>query len=287
MSGKRLFVAAARGFCGGVRAALAKLDELVAANGGEPVFVLHELVHNRHVTIDLERRGVRFVSTLDEVPENAVLLLGAHGVSRELEAAAQRRTAHVADATCPLVKARQREAAKLTARDTLILVGHAGHPEVAGVLGWSSAGRNFVIADAAAAEALPELECPVLLSQTTFDAVELEKCREVLQRRFANLRCRGGLCRASLERQSCVAELARSVEAVVVAGSRHSSNAQRLREAAERAGTRGILVESADDMPEDVFELSRVGLTAGASTPDKDISEMERRFAAAGFEIVK
>ena len=153
--------------------------------------------------------------------------------------------------------------------------------------GWSKAGRNFVISDAAAAEALPALEHPVLLCQTTFDAVELEKCREVLQRRFTNLRCRGELCRASLERQTCVAELARSVEAVVVAGSRHSSNAQRLREAAERAGARGILAESADDLPEEIFALSNVALTAGASTPDKDISEMERRFAAAGFKIVR
>ncbi len=287
MSGKRLFLAAARGFCGGVRSALDTLDKLVAATPGKTVYVFHELVHNRHVTDHFARRGVRFVASLDEVPENAVLLLGAHGVSRELEAAARRRTKHIADATCPLVKARQREAAKLTPGDSLILVGHSGHPEVVGVLGWSNAGQNFVIAEAAEAGALPGLEHPVLLSQTTFDAFELEKCRETLLRRFPDLQCRGGLCRASLERQSCVAELAKKVEAVVVAGSRHSSNAQRLREAAERAGARGILAECADDVPEEVFTLSRVGLTAGASTPDEDISKLERRFAAAGFEVVK
>ena len=286
MSGKQLFLAAARGFCGGVRSALDKLDELVAANGGKPVFVLHELVHNRHVTADFESRGVRFVPTLEEVPDGAALLFGAHGVPPELETAARRRTARVTDATCPLVKAHQREAARLAPRDTLILAGHAGHPEVVGILGFSGAGRNFVISDAAAAAALPELEHPVLLGQTTFDAVELEKCREVLARRFPDLRCGGGLCRASIERQRCVAELAGQVEAVVVAGSAHSSNARRLRESAERAGTRGILAESADDVPEEIFALDRVALTAGASTPDKDISEMERRFAAAGFEIV-
>lgn len=285
MSGKLLFLAPERGFCGGVRSALATLDKLVASTESEPVFVFHELVHNRHVTDGFTRRGVRFVSALDEVPEGAVLLLGAHGVSRELEAAARRRTPRVADATCPLVKARQREAAKLTEWDSLILVGHAGHPEVVGVLGWSNAGRNFVISDAAEAEALPELEHPVLLSQTTFDAVELEKCREVLLRRFPDLRCRGGLCRASIERQRCVAELAARAEAVVVAGSPHSSNARRLCEAAERAGARGILAESAEELPEELFTLSKVALTAGASTPDSDIAAMERRFAAAGFEV--
>ncbi len=177
MSGKRLFLASRRGFCGGVRSALDTLNKLVAATPEEPVYVFHELVHNRHVTGDFARRGVRFVSTLDDVPENAVLLLGAHGVPQELEAAAHRKSGRVTDATCPLVKARQREAAKLSERDSLILVGHAGHPEVVGVLGWSNAGKNFVIANAAEAEALPELEHPVLLSQTTFDALELEKCR--------------------------------------------------------------------------------------------------------------
>lgn len=284
---KQLFLAGKRGFCGGVRSALDTLDRLLASADGGTVFVLHELVHNRHVTCDFERRGVRFVASLDEVPEGAVLLLGAHGVSRELEAAARRKSPHVTDATCPLVKARQRKAAQLAPQDSLILVGHAGHPEVVGVLGWSNAGKNFVISNVGEAEKLPELDAPVLLGQTTFDAVEMERCREVLSRRFPNLRCGGGSCRASIERQRCVAELAGRVDAVVVGGSRHSSNARRLLETAERAGARGILAESAEEVPEEVFALPRVALTAGASTPDKDISEMVRRFAAAGFEIVK
>ena len=127
--GRQLILARKRGFCNSVKAALATLDKLVKEAAGTPVFVLHELVHNRHVTEEFERRGVKFVTSLDKVPARAALLIGAHGVSPELEAAARRRSPHVTDATCPFVRARQREAARLTARDTLILVGHAGHPD--------------------------------------------------------------------------------------------------------------------------------------------------------------
>ncbi len=282
---KRLLPAAERGFCGGVRSALSTLDEVLKRHPGEPVYVLHELVHNRHVTDGLRLRGVRFVSEVEQVPEGALLMLGAHGVSPELEAAARRRTDRVTDACCPLVKARQREAAGLCSADTLILLGYPGHPEVIGILGWSQAGKNIVISGAAEAEELPEPEHPVLLTQTTFDAGELERCRNILKRRFHALNFRGGLCRASLERQRSVADVARRVELVVVAGSAHSSNARRLCEAAEREGARSVLVESAVDIPPEVFSLSRVGLTAGASTPDQDIEAMEAAFVDAGFEI--
>lgn len=281
---RQLILARKRGFCDSVRSVLATLDKLVAEAAGTPVFVLHELIHNRHVTADFERRGVRFVDSLDEVPAGAALLIGAHGVSEALAAAARRKSPRVTDATCPFVRARQLEAAKLTARDTLILVGHIGHPEIVGVQGWSKAGRCFVISSAAEATELPEIDFPVLIGQTTFDAVELQKCREVLSRRFPNLRCRGGLCPATLERQRCVAELAGRADAVVVVGSPHSSNVRRLCETAERAGMRGILAESAEDLPEEIFSSDRVALSAGASTPDRDIAEVERRFAAAGFE---
>ena len=266
---------------------LSTLDKLVEDAAGAPVFVLHELIHNRHVTDDFERRGVRFVTSLEEVPEGALLLIGAHGVSRSLDAAARRKSPHVTDATCPFVKARQLEAAKLAARDTLILVGHPEHPEIVGVQGWSKAGRCFVISSAAEAMKLPEIDYPVLICQTTFDALELEACREVLSRRFPVMRYCGGPCPATIERQRCVAELVGGADAVVVAGSRHSSNVRRLCETAERAGTRGILAESAEELPEEIFSLARVVLTAGASTPDRDIAAIGQRFAAAGFELIE
>ena len=127
----------------------------------------------------------------------------------------------------------------------------------------------------------------MFLAQTTFDAVELSRCREVLERRFPESRFLWGVCRASQERQDAVTRLAREVEAVVVAGSPHSSNARRLCETAERCGVRAVFAEGAADLPQDIFGLRRVGLTSGASTPDGDVEEMSAAFAAAGFEIHK
>ena len=283
---RQLIMAAKRGFCGGVRTAMARLEGFLAADPAEPVYVLHELVHNRHLTDSFRRRGVRFVNTLAEVPAGARLILGAHGVSAETERAAKRVTARLSNATCPLVRARQRAAAGLDAGDSLILLGHPGHSEVAGILGWSGAGENIVVPDAEAAERVAVALHPVALAQTTFAADELEKCLKVLKRRFPEIICRGGLCRASEERQRSVRELAARVELVVVIGAAHSSNARRLCETAERGGTESLLAESATELPERVFGLARVGLTSGASTPDEDFNAAAERFAASGFEIV-
>ena len=284
---KKLLLARQRGFCGGVRAALTELEKLLDGHPDSPVCVLHELVHNRHVTSMFTERGVRFLNDLVELPGGAVLLLGAHGVSPDTERRARKLAKLVVDTTCPLVKARQREAAKLASGDTLILLGHPRHPEVVGIVGWSGAGTNVVVSSAAEAEQVEVPSRPVLLTQTTFDAFELARCRGILERRFPDLEFRGGVCRASLERQECVEKLARRVEVVVVAGSPHSSNARRLCETAERCGARGVLAEGAAELPRELFELRRVGLTAGASTPDADVDGMLAAFSAAGFDIEK
>lgn len=283
---KVLLLARERGFCGGVRSALAMLNRLLAEDPNEPVYILHELVHNNHVTDELRKRGVRFVDDLSEVPKGARLLFGAHGVPPETTEKAKLITDRIHDASCPLVQSRQRAAAELEKADTLVLLGHPGHAEVVGILGWSSAGENFVIPDAAAAEKLPEIKRPVLLSQTTFDADKLNKCRDILERRFPKLVCRGGLCRASLERQQSVNELAEQVETLVVVGSEHSSNARRLCETAERRGVPAVLTENAAHLPPHVLKLRRVGLTAGASTPDTDFDEIAALFAASGFATI-
>ena len=282
---KKLLLARTRGFCGGVRAALSALEKLLDEHPDAPVCVLHELVHNRHVTTAFQRRGVRFLNDLDGLPPGAVLLLGAHGVPPETERRARERASAVVDTTCPLVKARQREAAKLGPGETLILLGHPNHPEVVGIVGRSGAGTNVVVSEASEAERVVVPSRPVLLTQTTFDAFELGRCREILERRFPDLEFRGGVCAASLERQKCVESLAREVDAVVVAGAPHSSNARRLRETAERCGARGVLAADAAELPHELFELGRVGLTAGASTPDADVDEMLAAFSAAGFDI--
>lgn len=285
---KQLMLAAARGGCGGVRAALAALERALAEHPGAPVCVLCELVHNRHVTADFSARGVRFIADLSELPPGAVLILGAHGVPPETERRARELAHSVIDTTCPRVRACQREAAKLGPGDTLIVLGQADHTEVAGIVGHSGAGRNVVISSAREAET-QELtaSAPVVVAQTSFDVVELERCREILSRRFPELVFRGGVCRASRERQECAEKLARKVEALVVVGSAHSSNARRLCGHAERVGIRGVLAECAADLPPELFALRRVGLTAGASTPDADVEEILTAFAAAGFAIAE
>ena len=285
MAAKKLVLARTRGFCKVVRATLATLEKLLADHPAEPVCVLHELVHNRHVTSSFERRGVCFLNDLEELPPEALLLIGAHGVPPETERRARELAKLVVDTTCPMVGARYREAAKLTSGDTLILLGHSGHPETVGILGWSGAGTNVVISSAAEAETIDVPSRPVLLTQTTFDAFELERCRKVLERRFPDLAFRGGVCTASRERQAGVEKLVREVEVIVVAGSGHSSNARRLCETAERCGARSILAESAAELPPELFSVSRIGLTAGASTPDEDVDDMLAAFSAAGFAV--
>ena len=284
---KTLHLARVRGFCPWVRTALAALDKLIAEHSAGPVCVLHELVHNRLVTETFEKRGVRFLSSPEEIPEGASLLIGAHGVTPEQEREARRRAVRVVDTTCPQVRERQKMASALGRKDTLILIGYPGHAEVAGIIARSGAGRNVVISSAEEAEHLDPLENPVAITQTTFDGAELERCRALLAGRFPDIRFRCGVCRASRERQKSVGELARQVEAVVVAGAHHSSNARRLRAAAERCGVRAVLTERAAEIPPEFFALHRVGLTAGASTPDAEVDAIIAAFAAASFRIAE
>ena len=284
---KKLILARTRGFCGVVRSVLATLEKLLAEHPASRICVLGELMHNRHVNDSFARRGVLFIDDPDELPEGAILLLGAHGVPPETERRARTAALRVVDTTCPLVRERQREAAALGADDTLILLGYRDHAETVGILGRSGAGANIVVSSASEAERIRVPSRPVLLSQTTFDGFELERCREILERRYPDLSFRCGICRASRERQACVEKLAGEVEAVAVAGSPHSSNARRLCETAERCGARAVLVESAAELPPELFRLRRVGLTAGASTPDADVEAMRAAFSAAGFAVAE
>lgn len=286
-NGKILYLASVRGFCAWARSALAALDELVSEHPEGPVCVLHELVHNRMVTETFESRGVRFLSSPEEIPAGASLLIGAHGIIPEQEREARRRALRVVDTTCPQVRERQQMAAALERKDTLILIGYPGHAEVSGILARSGAGRNIVISSAEEAERLDTAENPVAITQTTFDGAELERCRAVLAVRCPGLRFCCEVCRASRERQRSVGELARQVEAVVVAGAHHSSNARRLCAAAERCGVRAVLAERVAEIPPELFALRRVGLTAGASTPDEEADAIIAAFAAASFRIVE
>ncbi len=280
---KKLLLASPRGFCRGVKGALDAFERALNEYSA-PIYVLYELVHNRFVSGEMLRKGAVFVQSPEEVPEGAVLLFGAHGVGEELFRRAEARHLHVIDATCPLVKRLHRAAAELSGEDDLVIFGHRSHHETAGVVAHSNAGRTFVISSAEEIRTLPELRHPLLLTQTTLSYHEAERIAQELKMRFPDLRLPGGVCNASLQRQKAIEETAAKAELVLIIGSTHSSNANRLREAAERMRAKALLIETIAELPEDaLLGISRIGLSAGASTPDELISEAVRKLNSLGY----
>ena len=240
----------------------------------EPVYVLHELVHNRTVTEQMRRRGAIFIATPEELPEGATCLIGAHGVGSETERRLRERTSRVVDATCPIVKKVQQIAAKLTDDEALVLFGVRGHPEAEGILGHAVTPSRFLVTGVAEVAELPELAHPVFLCQTTLDQEQAEEVFAALRDRFPQARREGTICPASSERQAAVKELVKRVELLLVIGSPHSSNANRLREIGERAGIPACLVDGPEQLPADLAKFTRVGIAAGASTPDEQIQRV-------------
>ncbi len=270
------------GMCGGVHAALKILEGLLTSPERE-IFVFHELVHNHAVTESFTSRGVTFAATIDEIPSGATLVIGAHGVSPEVEAQLRARAGICLDATCPLVKKLHHIADALTDNEQLILFGKAGHPEVDGVAGHSGTKNLFLISSPAEAEVLPSLDNPVFISQTTVDHDEVEKTLSILRRRFPNLKECSGICDASKKRQAAVIKLAENVDCVIVIGSNHSSNAKRLREIAERAGSKAFLIDNASQLTAEILNFHRIGITSGASTPQYLFDEVIAALEKNGF----
>jgi len=282
---KRLHLAEPRGICGGVRRALAMLEEKRREPG--VCCVLHEIVHNNFVIHRLKEQGVRFVETLAEVPDGATVIFSAHGVPPAVEAEAARRGLRAVDATCPLVKRLQCAAAESAARgEQTILIGHRGHPEVEGVLG-QAPGRILLLEDEAGIAALPETAGPVrVLSQTTLDTERVARLIPQLRKRYPGLIAAAGVCCATEERQRAVRELAAEVEAMIVVGSPRSSNSNRLREIAAEHGPAWLV-----DTPEELAALpldpvGELGLTAGASVPDELTGQVIAALTARGFTVV-
>ena len=282
MEKKSYLTAQIYGMCGGVHAALKTLDELLHSSGRK-VFVFHELVHNRAVNDNFRQKGAVFVQNIEEIPPGVPLVIGAHGVAPDVEQKLRLRTGVCRDATCPLVKKLHNIAASLTADDQLIIFGKAGHPEVAGIAGYSKAGKCFLIASPEDAEALPPLPKPVFISQTTVDHNEFEKIQAILKARFGNLRECSGICDASRKRQQAVLDLAAKVECVLVIGSGHSSNARRLCETARRTGCNAYLIENAAELTPQILQYARIGVTSGASTPQFLFDEVIAALEADGF----
>ncbi|GAN00129.1 4-hydroxy-3-methylbut-2-enyl diphosphate reductase [alpha proteobacterium U9-1i] len=291
-----VFLAAPRGFCAGVDRAI-QIVERAIGKWGPPVYVRHEIVHNKHVVERLERLGAVFVEELDECPPDRPVIFSAHGVPKAVPAEAQRREMIFVDATCPLVSKVHVEAERHhEAGREIVLIGHAGHPEVIGTMGQLPAGAISLIETVEDAEAFAPRDPRSLafVTQTTLSVDDTAEIVGVLQRRFPAMSAphKEDICYATTNRQDAVKTLAERAELVLVIGSPKSSNSVRLVEVAKRAGARDAhLVNSADDVDWRWFDgVTNVGITAGASAPEdlvEDlVSAIASRFDAKVEEIV-
>jgi 4-hydroxy-3-methylbut-2-enyl diphosphate reductase len=259
---------------------------------GAPVYVLHEIVHNKAVVEDLRARGVRFVDDLAEVPAGSVTIFSAHGVSDAVVAEGRRRGLRVVDATCPLVTKVHVQAQQYASEGRqVILVGHPGHPEVEGTRGRID-GDVIVLSTVAEVEAL-EVADPERLAYVTQTTLSIDDTREVVQalvRRYPRIRGPElkDICYATQNRQNAVRRLADSIELLIVVGSKNSSNSNRLRELGLRKGLRAYLVDGADEIdPAWLAGVTRIGLTAGASAPEGLVQQILARLRALGVHSVR
>jgi 4-hydroxy-3-methylbut-2-en-1-yl diphosphate reductase len=278
----KILLANPRGFCAGVDRAI-DIVERALALFGSPIYVRHEVVHNRYVVDGLKSAGAIFVEELSEVPAGAVVIFSAHGVSRAVQLEAEQRRLQVFDATCPLVTKVHMEVARY-ARDAreVILIGHQGHPEVVGTMGQfdeSFGGKIYLIETVADAESLQisEPKHTALVTQTTLSVDDTNDIMSVLKQRFPELVTprHEDICYATQNRQDAVKSLVTQCDVVVVVGSATSSNSNRLREIADKSGRRGYLVDGAQDLRAEWFAgVNTVGVTAGASAPEVLVNEV-------------
>jgi 4-hydroxy-3-methylbut-2-en-1-yl diphosphate reductase len=282
----RIILAQPRGFCAGVVRAV-DIVERALEKYGRPVYVRHEIVHNRRVVESLEANGARFVEELDEVPPGAVTVFSAHGVSRAVEADAAGRRLPVLDATCPLVSKVHNEGRRYLALGrTVILIGHAGHPEVEGTLG-QIPGEVHLVATAEAVDRLPiPADRPVAyVTQTTLSVDDTRATIEALHRRFTDIQGPDtrDICYATQNRQSAVRDLAGQVDVLLVVGAANSSNSNRLREIGTEQGVPCYMIADATALQPDWLRgAETVGITAGASAPETLVQEVIAAIALLG-----
>jgi 4-hydroxy-3-methylbut-2-enyl diphosphate reductase len=283
----RVLLCAPRGFCAGVVRAIDTVERALALYGA-PVYVRHEIVHNRYVVDGLRAKGAVFVEELDEIPDtDAPVIFSAHGVPQSVPAEAGRRNMLALDATCPLVTKVHREAEIHRRREReILLIGHAGHPEVVGTLGQLPEGAATLIETLADAEAFTPLD-PAKLAYVTQTTLSIDDTAEIVARlkeRFPQIvgPHKEDICYATTNRQEAVKLVAPHVDAMIVVGAPNSSNSLRLKEVAERAGcSRVALVQRAEDIDWNVFgNISSLGVTAGASAPEVLVEEILDSFAA-------
>ncbi len=284
-----------RGFCAGVDRAIAIVERALEAFGA-PIYVRHEVVHNRIVVDRLKRRGAHFVEELHEVPDDATVIFSAHGVSQQVRNEAAQRGLRVFDATCPLVTKVHMEVARLgrSGRD-VVLIGHAGHPEVEGTMGqWNAqhSGRIHLVESVAGVEKLQPQQPDALsyVTQTTLSVDDTKAIIAALRERFPAIEGprKDDICYATQNRQDAVRLLAESVDVVLVIGSVNSSNSNRLRDLAEKQGVPAYLIDVASDINLDwLRDAACVGVTAGASAPDVLVHDVVEHLRAWGGGSVR
>ena len=284
-----------RGFCAGVDRAIEIVDRAIEMLGA-PIYVRHEVVHNRFVVNNLRDKGAVFVNELDEVPDDATVIFSAHGVSRAVQDRAKERGLNVFDATCPLVTKVHMEVLRYSkeGRET-ILIGHKGHPEVEGTMGQynKKLGGDIYRVDS------PEEVCALkvnnpeklgFVTQTTLSMDDTAVIIEALRQKYPSIvgPKKDDICYATQNRQDALKKLADESDVILVVGSPNSSNSNRLRELAEKRGTPAYLIDGADDIQESWFKdgVDNIGVTAGASAPEILVEEVNDKLASFGAEIM-
>ncbi|CAG9258028.1 4-hydroxy-3-methylbut-2-enyl diphosphate reductase [Paraburkholderia unamae] len=282
----RVILAQPRGFCAGVVRAIEIVDRALQKHGA-PVYVRHEIVHNRHVVENLRNKGARFVEELDEVPEGAVAIFSAHGVAKTVERAAEERDLDVLDATCPLVtKVHVQGRQYVAAGRTLILIGHAGHPEVEGTIGQIPGTVLLVQSEADVSKLDLPLDAPLAyVTQTTLSVDDTRGIIDALLARFSDIvgPDTRDICYATQNRQAAVRELSDLVEVLLVVGATNSSNSNRLREIGSETGVPSYLVADGSEVKSEWFaNVQTVGITAGASAPEEMVENVIDALRALG-----
>jgi len=288
---KRVLLASPRGYCAGVERAVETV-ELALEHYGPPVYVRKQIVHNIHVVRDLEARGAVFVDEETEVPDGATVVFSAHGVAPSVHANSAARTHNVIDATCPLVTKVHVQARRYAAAGyTIVLIGHAGHEEVVGTMGEAPA-ATVLVQDVAEAEALDVAAGAKLayITQTTLSVDETADIIGVLRRRFPSIHApkKEDICYATSNRQWAVKEMLPEIELLLVLGSRNSSNSNRLVDVARASGVAAHLVDDESEIDERWLEgVETVGVTSGASAPEKLVAGLCDWFRARGVERIE
>jgi 4-hydroxy-3-methylbut-2-enyl diphosphate reductase len=288
---KRILLAAPRGYCAGVERAVDTVEHALSL-WGPPIYVRKQIVHNAHVVRELEERGAIFVEEETEVPPGATVVFSAHGVAPSVHENAQRLNLQTIDATCPLVTKVHSEARHYAAQGyTIILVGHAGHEEVEGTMGEAPDAIHLVeSAEEAARLDLPQTEKLAYITQTTLSVDETSEIIDVLRRRFPTIQApkKEDICYATTNRQRAVKAMLAEVDLLLVIGSRNSSNSNRLVEVAQAGGVRAYLIDDESEIDESWFDgVGTVGITSGASAPEKLVRRVLAWFAERGVDDVR